>query len=218
MIVISPHLDDAVFSCGCLLAEHPGSTVVTVFAGMPPEPRLRTEWDERCGFRDAGEAVSVRRDEDRRALALLRAQPLWLDFVDAQYGEPPSVPGLANALRELLLQRNDDRIVYPLGLFHSDHLLVHDACMAALSGPARAEALAYEDALYRGMRGMLQQRLAVLAATEVVATPARLTLHCDVARKERAVRVYASQLRAFGPGGWSDALRPERYWKLEPSR
>jgi len=34
-LVISPHLDDAVFSCRQLLAQAPGSVVVTVFAGIP---------------------------------------------------------------------------------------------------------------------------------------------------------------------------------------
>ena len=36
--------------------------------------------------------------------------------------------------------------------------------------------------------------------------------------KQRAVQAYASQLRGFGPGGYDDLARPERYWRLEPGR
>jgi LmbE family N-acetylglucosaminyl deacetylase len=83
MIAVSPHFDDAVFGCGALLAGHPGARVVTVFAGLPRDAARSTEWDTRSGFADAREAVAQRRREDRRGLALLKAEPLWLDFADA---------------------------------------------------------------------------------------------------------------------------------------
>ena len=81
-LVISPHLDDAVFSCGRLLAAAPGSIVVTVFAGIPPRDTPAPPWDRRAGFDRADEAMHARRDEDRRALARLDARPVWLDFLD----------------------------------------------------------------------------------------------------------------------------------------
>jgi LmbE family N-acetylglucosaminyl deacetylase len=37
IVVLSPHLDDAVLSCGVLLAANGGARVVTVFAGMPTD-------------------------------------------------------------------------------------------------------------------------------------------------------------------------------------
>ena len=61
MVVISPHLDDAVFGCGRLLASRPGSIVVTLFAGVPDDAGQLTDWDARCGFTTAGEAVWARR-------------------------------------------------------------------------------------------------------------------------------------------------------------
>ncbi|MCV5262168.1 PIG-L family deacetylase, partial [Escherichia coli] len=76
-LVISPHLDDGVFGCGQLLAAHPGSTVLTVFAGVP-EAAPAPEWDRRCGFTSAQAAMAARREEDRRALTRLAARPLWL--------------------------------------------------------------------------------------------------------------------------------------------
>ena len=37
IVVVSPHLDDAVLGCARFLSAHAGATVVTVFAGNPPE-------------------------------------------------------------------------------------------------------------------------------------------------------------------------------------
>ncbi|HEX2055146.1 MAG TPA: PIG-L family deacetylase, partial [Nitrospiraceae bacterium] len=90
LLVISPHCDDAVFSCGSLLAAHPGSIVATVFAQGPPPGRPLTEWDRTSGFQVGDDVMMQRRDEDRRALSLVSAQPLWLEFQDRQYGESPA--------------------------------------------------------------------------------------------------------------------------------
>jgi len=35
VLVVSPHCDDAVFSCGDFLVAHPRASVVTIFAGRP---------------------------------------------------------------------------------------------------------------------------------------------------------------------------------------
>ena len=51
IVVVSPHLDDAVLGCGRLLAAHPGATVITLYAGAPatyPDPPTR--WDAIVGF------------------------------------------------------------------------------------------------------------------------------------------------------------------------
>lgn len=229
VVVISPHLDDGVFGCGRWLAMHPGTTVVTVFAGTPRDAGRCTEWDAQCGFESAEQALAVRREEDRRALAMLGARPRWLAFADSQYGETPTLAALADALAEMLRAQRPSTVLYPLGLFHSDHRLVHEACRRALGASGGVEALAYEDALYRGMRGVLQQRLAALAAEGWVATPVELDTSASTASrapvdparatalKARAVAAYASQLRAFGPGGTRDLERPERGWRLEPA-
>lgn len=216
MIVVSPHLDDAVFGCGDALAADPGSIVVTVFAGFPADPAQRTDWDAACGFASAGEAVRERREEDRRALALLDATPVWLEFGDSQYGATPTVEAIAAALTPMLRQAAGTTVMYPLGLFHSDHVLVHDACMHALTALAGGDALTYEDVLYRALPGVLQQRLGALAGIGVRATPGdAMPRHVDAARKAGAVQAYVSQLRAFGPDGYADTRRPERCWRLE---
>jgi LmbE family N-acetylglucosaminyl deacetylase len=222
MVVISPHLDDAVFSCGQLLASHAGSTVISVFAGIPGNSSQLTEWDARCGFCNAREAVLTRRLEDERALSVLHARPVWLEFVDSQYGQTPSVRQVGSALRRLLLGLAPTEIVFPLGLFHSDHLLAHEATVEALRGVQGVTAAVYEDALYRGMKGILQQRLATLARADVAATPCatlsapRSDSADGAPEKLRAVHAYMSQLRAFGSKGVKDLWQPERFWRLDP--
>lgn len=227
-LVISPHLDDAVLSCGTWLAARPGATVLTLFAGAPRDPSRRTDWDAQSGFASAGEAIAERRREDAQALALLDATPRWLDFTDGQYGESSSVEMLAAALCTVLRDLRPGTVLYPLGLFHADHRLAHDAAVVALQGlgDLRITAHAYEDVPYRGMPGVLQQRLAELADIGLQATPVR---HDAVpaaaagdrgaddraARKARAVAAYVSQLRAFAPGGLPDAESPERRWRLD---
>lgn len=215
-VVISPHLDDAVFGCGAWLAAHPGSTVVTLFAGAPPDGHMLTSWDARCGFVDANSAMATRRDEDRRALVRLGATPLWMDFCDSQYGHTPTLDEISRALQEAMHAHAAALVLFPLGLYHSDHLLAHAACRQALAS-VQAKAMVYEDALYRGTPGCLQHRLAELEAQQVQATPAR-TSPVDVTiaqAKAEALQAYASQLRGFGPGGYEDAAQPERFWRLQ---
>ncbi len=216
-VVISPHLDDAVFGCGQLLAAHPGSTVVTVFAGIPPTDTPASDWDRRCGFGSAAQAVAQRREEDRIALSLLEARAVWLDFLDSAYGEAPQPGEVARSLQQVLLELSPDTVLLPLGLFHADHLLVHEAAARAVLALPGVRALAYEDALYRGMRGLLQQRLMALAQTGTCLTPLRLKVEGSAALKQHAVQAYASQLRGFGPGGYDDTEAPERCWCLEPA-
>ena len=66
VLVISPHFDDAIFSCGALLAAHHGSRTVTVFGGAPETP-VSTTWDQEAGFADSNQAVAARRLEDAQA-------------------------------------------------------------------------------------------------------------------------------------------------------
>jgi len=217
ILVVSPHLDDAVLGCGGLLSARPGAVVATLFAGAPRDGGRATPWDAQCGFAGAAEAVAARRAEDAAALALLGARPVHLDFCDSQYEETPTVEALAAALRAEVRRAAPVQVALPLGLYHSDHRLAHEAGRAALAGLAGLDVVFYEDALYRGLPGVLQRRLAGLAAAGLVATPARMGPgRGDADAKARALRCYASQLRAFGPGGVDDASEPERFWRLGP--
>src|SRR3954451_5053748 len=95
VVVVSPHLDDGGFGCGQLLSPPPGSVVITVFTERPAEHKELTSWDASAGFQSADAVMPARRAEDRAALALLGARPVWLGFVEDQYGPLPAVDTVA---------------------------------------------------------------------------------------------------------------------------
>jgi LmbE family N-acetylglucosaminyl deacetylase len=223
LFVVSPHFDDAVFSCGALLASSPDAAVCTVFAA-PPEHEICTEWDTKAGFAGAYESVHARTIEDNHALALLDAIPVRLPFRDGQYLDSPSISKLAAALEETIYGSTADTLLMPLGLHHKDHALVFDACCEILPRLSHLTWFAYEEAIYRPMPGLVQRRLTDLAKRGIVATPAHpATGHTidderQALMKREAVGAYESQLRAFGPQGYADVFSAERYWRLEAAR
>jgi len=219
LVVISPHFDDAVFSCGDWLAACPGSTVLTVYSGVPPSAAPLPDWDRRCGFARADQAMMARHEENRAAMAVLGVRGLGLGLLDEQYGGPAAEAGrITGMLATALTTLQPAVVLAPLGLFHRDHLRVSDAALTVwrLFRDAMGNTwLVYEEALYRRKPGLVQQRLADLRAQHVQATPeAGPRYRGD--RKTRAVAAYASQLCALGmtPGQDDDAA-PERYWRLE---
>ncbi|APA89846.1 PIG-L family deacetylase (plasmid) [Paraburkholderia sprentiae WSM5005] len=217
LLVISPHLDDAVLSCGLLIAAHPGTVVCTVFTA-PPAENMATDWDRASGFTDALEAMRTRQAEDREALGLLSATPVHLLFRDAQYQASPDVDALVAALSRTVSNAKPTRVLMPLGLFHSDHVLVASACLALMQRDPATPFIAYEDVPYRHMPGVVQARLCELAkrgyaadtphAFDVPGTPQHERM------KRAALDAYRSQLRAFGPEGRASLFSAERYWQL----
>lgn len=89
-VYLSPHLDDAVYSCGGLMArqvsEDQSVTVLTVFAGDPPDGPLSEFAEELHERWDLGEMpVSRRREEDLEACSLVGAGALHIDIPEAAY-------------------------------------------------------------------------------------------------------------------------------------
>lgn len=218
LLFISPHLDDAVFGCGRTLASVRDALVVTVFAGRPADGAPLTEWDRASGFAPGDDVVGLRRDEDRRALELLGAQPHWLEFRDDQYGDTAAPAEIAAHLGALLRDWDPAAVFMPLGLFHADHHRARDAALV-LCGRHRAPAwYAYEEAFYRLIPGLRAEALARLR-TAGLSPEARAFAETQqaAARKRRAVACYGSQLRALAtPGrpGSGDLERAETYWLL----
>jgi LmbE family N-acetylglucosaminyl deacetylase len=220
LFVISPHLDDAVLSCGALLAANPGAVVCTIFTA-PPQENMSTDWDRQSGFADAFEAMPARRKEDHDALRLLGASPLHLPFCDAQYLSTPTQQDITVALRESLTQHTAARVLMPLGLFHSDHTLVSDACCALLATTRDIEFLAYEEVPYRHIKDAVPNRLDVLIRRGYLLEPEDSlaaanpvdTSHYDELKRD-AIDTYTSQLRAFGPQGRPSLYSTEKYWAI----
>lgn len=223
LFIVSPHFDDAVFSCGALLAAHPDAAVCTVFAAPPDQP-MHTEWDARSGFQEAHQAIHERTLEDNRALEVLDAIPLRLSFRDSQYLDSPSIGKLAAALEETIYRTTANTLLMPLGLYHDDHVRVFEACCEILPRLSHLTWFGYEEAIHRRTPGVVQARLADLAQRGIVATPAHpsashtIDLQRRLQLKREAVNAYASQLRAFGAGNYDDIFATERYWQLSVGR
>lgn len=198
VLAVSPHLDDAVFSCGALLATCRPAVVATVFAGEPEQRDVVTSWDSSCGFINAHHAMQARRQEDRMALGILDARPVHLSFLDAQYGHSPDPRDVRHAVHEVIAREKPETVLIPLGLFHSDHILVAEAMMSLRRDWPDVRWVAYEDALYRRKPGLLHRRLEQLRAEGIGLTFLAFHSHVQAFGKARAVAAYASQLHGVG--------------------
>ncbi|MCS6711634.1 glycosyltransferase [Brachybacterium sp. EF45031] len=92
VLVLSPHLDDALFSAHTVLRDsvRTARTVQawTVFAGAPEDP-TPTEWDRRCGYDNAQSLIRDRRAEDLAAFANLpEVEVRHLDMLERAYSDP----------------------------------------------------------------------------------------------------------------------------------
>jgi len=206
VVVVSPHLDDAALSLGAAIARaaRRGTpvTVLTPLAGDPdsaePDP-----WALTCGFATAGEAARARREEDRRACAILGAEPVWLPF---GRDTPDDV------LRAALLERLEAATT----VLTPGHPCSHPS-HARVSRVVRAAGLPARIGLYADQPYAMWQQLgrppetgtrarnaaALLARRAPPAPGAGWTTlprtRRDWLAKQRAIRAYRSQMRAFGP-------------------
>jgi LmbE family N-acetylglucosaminyl deacetylase len=223
VLVLSPHPDDAVLSCGQFLARHPGATVATVFCGFPdayPDPPRR--WEELAGFEPGDDVVALRREEDRQALALLDARPVHLDgFPEAglQPDEPVATPQeVADALLPVVDEVDPTLVLCPLGLANPEHVTTHDAALLVREQRPVPGWIAYQDVAYHHIPGLLAWRVSRLFHAGLWPTPVAMPIDPSEDRKQRALAEYPSQVRAL-EADWSLARRfeagtPEQYWRL----
>lgn len=207
-LVVSPHLDDAVWSIGQTLARLNDATVMTVFAQLPPA-RLVTDYDRSCGFGSSSEAVSHRRVENTRACTVLGVEHRDGPWLDGQYGTVTTETELADWLHPQL--RPGVQVVAPLGIGHHDHRIV--GCAARVAARRAGGVLyVYEELPYR----VTDPEEAVRCIQELQTQGWVMERsHFDsggVALKRAAVECYGSQL--------DDDVRnwlyvPERIWRAE---
>ena len=224
IVIVSPHLDDAVLGCGRFMAAQPGVTVVTVFAGNPPAyPDPMRLWDVQSGFAPGDDVMEVRRKEDHAALALLDATPQHLDFVEHTYnpGDRPVAPEtLASGLRDALASLHPTLVLAPFGLANPDHDVTHRACM-----PRRDQLDAptswwlYQDVGYHLIPGLLAWRVSQLFRRGVWPTPVCPTVDATADRKMQAVACYPTQLLAL-EDDWQIGRKLaapifEQYWRID---
>lgn len=153
LLVVSPHLDDAVFSCGQLIAGWPGQVTVATACTAIPDVAL-TAYDQACGFESSEQAAVQRLTEDERAASIVNVRTDWLGILDGQYralDHTEVLDALLRLFRALEERRGTTTIVVPLGLHHLDHLVVSDAALVALGSRARTTGpvWVYEELPYR---------------------------------------------------------------------
>jgi LmbE family N-acetylglucosaminyl deacetylase len=138
LIVLSPHLDDAVLSCGELIiqaAERTEAIVATLFteAGPPPHTLSARRYLRQVGAPDAEALYRQRRSEDRAALESAGiASVMHAGLIDAQYRRR-AVTGRRRRWARLLPELEH---VYPVYRLHvmsgciapSDSETLRDAC------------------------------------------------------------------------------------------
>jgi LmbE family N-acetylglucosaminyl deacetylase len=113
IVAISPHLDDAAFSVGGLLAAQARAgdrvTIVTCFTGNVPKPEgfaLACQLDK--GLGPEVDYMALRRAEDQVACAVIGAAAVHLPLLEAPHRGYASAPELFAA------RRDDDGMLAPL--------------------------------------------------------------------------------------------------------
>lgn len=224
---VSPHLDDLALSCADLLAAHPGSSMVTVFAGGPAAVDPVTEWEAVSGmFEPGADIVGTRRAEDAHAASLLGCRPVHLDHWDDQYRvEDHDYRGPEGAeLERAVISDLEDLVgrlglatwLVPLGLMHPDHRITAAACLAVAGNHPEVEWLVYEDLPYAvydaGRVGKLTARLETRG---FLLAPAEEVEPIDGGPgKRRVLACYRSQMGSLGNSVQDALSRRERIHRL----
>jgi len=124
ILVLSPHLDDAILSAWTVVGGAQEVVVVNVFAGVPgpgPVPR----WDAVAGARDRSAHVRARLEEDRAALALAGRSAVYLDLLDRHYRTDELDAAQVSTAVGAVLPTAASAVWAPAGIgLHEDHLLV----------------------------------------------------------------------------------------------
>lgn len=223
LVVISPHLDDAVLGCGALLATHPGATVVTVFTGGPAvSPDPPTSWDALAGFSAGDDVLGTRKREDAAALAAVGAAPLWLDHFEHQYldrSEWVGADAVVDSLEVAVRTCAPTMVLMPFGLANPDHDVTHQAALVVRERIPEPAWFCYEDTGYKHIPGMLAWRVAQLFRRSLWPTPVAVAIDAGRDAKAAAVSCYRSQLLALEADwqlGRKLAASPEQFWRLAP--
>ena len=210
-VYVSPHLDDAVLSCGGAIATYVQQgarvLVVTLCTAVPAAEQFGPLAEEFRGDWSLSqeEAVTARLREDLAAMQVVGCDSLWAGLLDSIYrlpfgydtreklfGRPDPADPLFGQLREYLaaLQTRVPQATWyvPLGVgFHVDHQVVFTVARDVFG-----DALAYyEDVYYVIEPGELERRMADLNEPM---TPSVIDIGTALPRKIAAIDCYASQV------------------------
>ena len=218
LVVVSPHLDDAILSLGAALARIARAggrvEVLTVFAGNPESEVPAGRWDAMGGFRTQGEAALARREEDRKACTRVGAVARWLPFSDAQYERVFSDNDVWDAVGSVCA--GADAVLIPgFPLVHDDHVTLAELLLRG-GLPVSRVGLYVESpyairAFSNGRALAVPERLRMLTGSAPPFEWQRAGVR-DRTAKWRALGAYRTQLPHLGwlvgkPGAGSRQLR-----------
>jgi LmbE family N-acetylglucosaminyl deacetylase len=204
LVVVSPHLDDAVLSLGATIAHAVESgakvEVLTVFGYEPGSAAPTDDWDRKSGFATEGQASQQRRIEDRSACAILGVAPRWFDFSAHPYERRASMQEVVAAV--VAATAGADTVLIPgFPLEHADHAALSHALLAhGLS--CRSLGLYAEQPYSFDLRATPNGPVPAMPAAGV--KNGALTWHRAGAQRRhrqlklRAVKEYKSQLSQLG--------------------
>ena len=204
LVVVSPHLDDAVLSLGATLAHAVESganvEVLTVFAGNPRSAAPTDDWECKAGFATEGAAAQQRRIEDRSACAILGVAPRWFDISPHPYERRESMEEVVSAV--VAATAGADTVLIPgFPLKHADHAsLTHALLSHGLN--CRSLGLYAEQPYSFDLRATPSGPIPAMPAA-CVRSGAFTWDHARAQRRHRqlklrAVQQYQSQLRLLG--------------------
>lgn len=175
-LFVSPHLDDAVLSCGVyihkLVKSQNKVEIVTIFSGSKDSAHLSylaKKFNKRCHL--AGNAMMLRRQEDKRACKKSKITPIYLNLLECLYrdnvdGTPKysnhkdifrsdlskevdTIQLVISSLKKGLNLSKYDEIYIPLGIGrHIDHLIARLAIEKMLLPHNMMKIKYYEDIPY----------------------------------------------------------------------
>lgn len=118
-LFLSPHLDDAVLSCGALIEQQAGNreiTVATIFTECAPPPYTRSAraFLRLSGVQDTDRFYTARRAEDHAIFQDLQVQSIHFGETDAIF-RPRRIPAVGRPVAKLLPELSHR---YPTYRFH----------------------------------------------------------------------------------------------------
>jgi len=195
IVVLSPHTDDAIFSCGAYLTDKTDVQIVTPFAAIPDDEDGRRKHETL--HREHGAACQV-----------IKAEPVNGPFLDDVYAAPKR-----RDVRTWLSQfMACETLLVPFGIHHPDHTLTTNMTVSLLYNhtdvPDRI--LFYEELPYRvDYRELADMRFAYLS--NVMGRMRLFEEIADDTTKRQAVNCYTSQT---GGTVIDRVMVRERIWEL----
>ena len=192
LAVVSPHMDDAIFSLGEFISLRPGVAIITPFAGLPDDDvgrekyeRLYIEHEQVC---ESVEAVAYNGP-----------------FLDDVYAETRDLTGLPKWIFHTLYECDAHEVWVPYGIFHIDHQQTASAALT-IAKALNLDVFIYEELPYRVLWPEQVKLTGKLAGARLQG-PA---LNLD--RKKELCAMYASQTE--GDDIHRCLYAPERLWQV----